>query len=426
GHVLVFNEEAHAKKEAYWDLKKIASNSEKIKTDPETIKSFEALIEDAVTRRMVADVPLGAFLSGGIDSSLVVALMQKNSLQKINTFSIGFGEKNYNEAQYAKAVAEHVGTNHHELYVSDQAALDVIPHLAQYYDEPFADSSQIPTYLVSKLAREKVIVSLSGDGGDELFGGYTRYIFASHYWKILSKIPAPLRSSLAFCLRLLKPQTYDQLPLKMPNIGNNVYKLADSLEARDPLSIYLSLVHLWPKPLDILNIQSENHNTLQNNLLANTSEFPVFFERMQLADQLTYLPDDILTKVDRASMAVALEARVPLLDHRVVERSWSLPLDAKIQGKVGKQLLRNMLYQYVPRTLIERPKMGFGIPLNAWLKGPLRAWAEDLLSPEQLSKSGLFKVEAVQNIWKSHLAGHNQQYRLWCVLMFQAWYSYWF
>lgn len=417
----------HEKTVQYWDLKTIAQHSKKETT---SVAEYEALIEDAVQRRMLADVPLGAFLSGGIDSSLVVALMQKNSFSKINTFSIGFKEQSYDEAPHAKAVAMHLGTEHHELYVSEQDMLSVIPSLSMIYDEPFADSSQIPTYLVSKLARQKVTVSLSGDGGDELFGGYPRYVFASYYENKLFKIPPFFRKKIGFLLKSIRPSVYERLSkwpfFKIQNLSWKVYKVADWALASSAMELYLSLIQLWSCPETILNpnIVSHSHGDASFRTI---KELPIFFETMQLMDQLYYLPDDILTKVDRASMSLGLEARVPLLDHRVIEKSWTLPLESKIIGTQGKQLLKQILYQYVPSSLIDRPKRGFGIPLNDWLRqstGPLREWAESLLNHQSLSDSGIFNVQAVRNQWERYLRGQEQPY-IWSVLILQDWIKTW-
>lgn len=393
--------------------------------DTETTDRLEALLMDAVGRRMVADVPLGAFLSGGIDSSTVVALMQAQSDRPVKTFSIGFHVPGYNEAEHAKAVAAHLGTDHTELYVEPSHALDLVPKLADWYDEPFADSSQIPTFLVSEMTRRHVTVALSGDGGDELFAGYNRYALGLKLSGPLDRIPHPLRRGGAAMLRMVSPQGWDRLAsllpaaLRRPQIGDKLHKLADVLDLNSD-AFYRRLISQWqePDPLLLSGI-SEHRNVLWEPEVQ--SRVPNFLDRMEYWDLLTYLPDDILTKVDRASMAVALEARVPLIDHRVVEFAWSLPQHFKIRNGTSKWLLRQVLFRHVPQSLVERPKMGFGVPIDSWLRGPLREWAEDLLSPARLEEGGVNPLP-VREKWTQHLSGsRNWQYPLWCVLMYQAW-----
>jgi len=398
--------------------------------DDAAINELDTLLRRAVGGQMVADVPLGAFLSGGIDSSTVVTLMQAQSKRPVQTFTIGFHEAGYNEAEHAHAVAAHLGTEHTELYVTAEQAMAVIPRLPALYDEPFADSSQIPTLLVSELARRHVTVSLSGDGGDELFGGYNRYMWASRIWRSLGWAPRPLRAALAGVLTSLPPTAWNGvfsgLSLFLPkrwryaNPGDKLHKLAGILAVRSPEEIYLALVSHWQQPANIVIGATEPATVLTD--ARQWADVPDFESRMMYLDQMTYLPDDILTKVDRAAMGVSLETRVPLIDHRVVEFAWQLPLSMKIRHGQTKWLLRQVLYRYVPREFIERPKMGFGIPLDVWLRGPLRDWAEALLGESRLRQEGYFHPGPIRQKWAEHLSGQrNWAYYLWDVLMFQAW-----
>jgi asparagine synthase (glutamine-hydrolysing) len=396
----------------------------------EAVDELEALLGKAIGQQMMADVPLGAFLSGGVDSSTVVALMQGQSSRPVKTFSIGFHEEAYNEARHAEAVARHLGTDHTELYVTADQAMSVIPSLPAMYDEPFADSSQIPTHLVSQIARRHVTVALSGDGGDELFGGYERYRMTSKFWNRLSKVPRPLRGVMARGLTSVSPRSWNKvasaihpiLPasarLSLP--GDKIHKGAGVLASASAAELYHGLASSWRDPASVVIGGSEPPTILTRDVpnLAGLSEI----ERMMAADLLTYLPDDILVKVDRAAMSVSLETRVPLLDHRVVEFAWRLPMDYKIRDGDTKWALRQVLYRHVPRSLIDRPKMGFGIPLGEWLRGPLREWAEGLLDEGRIRREGYFHPEPIRRMWAAHLEGSvNEQYRLWIVLMFQAW-----
>ena len=397
--------------------------------DTDATDALENLLSDAVRRRMIADVPLGAFLSGGYDSSLVVALMQKAASRPVRTFSIGFDESGFDEAQHAKAVARHLGTDHTELYVSPQAALDVIPKLAGIYDEPFADASQIPTYLVSQLARQHVTVALSGDGGDELFAGYNRYAQADLFRRRVGLIPVGLRKAGARAMRQVPPGVWDRLfglapdRLRLPAAGDKMQKLAD-VAASDPDEFYLRLVSCWQDPSNLVARAVEPMTAVADPRVA--SLVPDYVQRMQYRDTLTYLPDDILAKVDRASMAVSLEARVPLIDHRVVEFAWSLPQHMKLRDGQRKWLLRQVLYRHVPPALVDRPKMGFGVPIDQWLRGPLRDWAEDLLDERTLREAGLVEPGPVRVRWAEHLSGRrNWQYSLWAILMLEAWRRHW-
>lgn len=417
----------------YWSAREVARTGV---TDPfggteaDAIVQLDGLLREAVNLRMVADVPLGAFLSGGVDSSMVVALMQAQSRRPVDTFTIGFYEDGYNEAEDARAVARLLGTNHTELYVTPEEAMAVIPRLPTLYDEPFADSSQIPTFLVSELARRHVTVSLSGDGGDELFAGYNRYFWGRSIWQKIDWMPGSLKSLAAGGLRILSPMAWESLfqklgPLlpgsvKQRNPGDKLHKLADILVADSPEKMYLDLVSHWKDPASLVPDSYEPPTVLNDR--TQWEDLPDFTQRMMYLDLITYLPDDILTKVDRASMGVSLEARVPLLDHRVVEFAWRLPMSMKIKNDQGKWLLRQVLYQYVPAELIERPKMGFGVPIDQWLRGPLRDWAGDLLDAGRLKKEGFFRPEPITKLWREHLSGErNWQYYIWDILMFQAW-----
>ena len=418
---------------AYWSAAEIAQagTANRLADDPDTaLDELDTLLRDAVKRCMVADVPLGAFLSGGIDSSTVVALMQAQSTRPVRTFSIGFREAEFDESKHAAQVAAHLGTDHQALTVTPSEAQAVIPDLPRIYDEPFADVSQVPTFLVSRLARESVTVSLSGDGGDELFGGYTRYLLASKLERMVARVPRPLRLLASGAVRALPVEAWDGvfrianrlLPSehRYGQAGHKLHKLARVLAADDGPDVYRRLVSLWQEPASLVPGAVE-----PSTLETRPGDWPAlggFTEQLYLLDSLGYLPDDILVKLDRASMAVGLEGRVPFLDHRVVALSWRLPNTLKLRDGRGKWLLRRLLSRYLPEPLFERPKMGFGVPIGAWLRGDLRDWAEDLLSPSRLTESGQLDTQAVRRIWQQHLAGrHNWQYQLWAVLMFEAW-----
>lgn len=414
----------------YWDAREIAERGTLARNGHDFTDELEHLLEDSVRRRMISDVPLGAFLSGGIDSSTVVALMQKCSNRPVKTFSIGFDEPKYNEAPFAKAIAEHLGTDHTELYVTPKAALDLIPRLAEWYDEPFADASQIPTLLVAQLARRHVTVALSGDGGDELFHGYPWYQFGARLSGITGSLPLSARYVLAQLLTSVPTATWDTLSGVLPaarrpeRLGDRAHKLATwmTLPTRDLL--FREIRSLWSDPDILVPGATEPVEPVWTG--AMTSAAPDFLDRMALIDLVTYLPDDILTKVDRATMAVSLEGRCPILDHRVVEFALRLPRELKLASAESKIILKNVLARYVPRTLFERPKQGFESPIAVWLRGPLKEWAEALLDPIAMRADGLLNPEPIQQRWNEHQSGRrNWQYALWNVLMFQEWKTRW-
>jgi asparagine synthase (glutamine-hydrolysing) len=395
-------------------------------TPVEAVDELERLTKDSIKQQMVADVPLGAFLSGGKDSSTVVALMQSQSSQKIKTFSIGFNEDGYNEAIYAKAVAQHLGTEHTELYVPSNIAREVIASLPTLYDEPFSDSSQIPTFLVAQLAKQHVTVALSGDAGDELFGGYNRYKMTGDIWRKISLLPRSIRRLAAQGIEALTPQAWNSLCEYVPgtnrfvNIGDKLHKGAGIMASRSIDELYLGLVSFFSNPESLVISGREPDTLLTGNMPDLTGLDDV--QRMMALDLVTYLPDDILVKVDRAAMGVSLETRVPFLDHRIVEFAWTLPQSLKIRDGETKWALCQILYRYVPKELIDRPKMGFGIPIHDWLRGPLKDWAEALLDETRLKAEGIFYPAPIRALWKEHLSGHrNLGHYLWNVLMFQLW-----
>lgn len=417
--------------QAYWS---VAEAVEQGRASPfqgspaEAVDELESLLSASIKRQMMADVPLGAFLSGGIDSSTVVALMQAQSSRPVKTFTIGFNEEGYNEAVHAKAVAHHLGTEHTELYVPAPKALDVVPKLASLYCEPFADSSQIPTYLVSELARQHVTVSLSGDAGDELFAGYGRYTWTHRLWGRISRCPTSLRRMGAAAITSVSPGAWNGMlrplrpllpqALQVANLGDRLHKGAQVLAHQTQEELYRSLVSHWMQPAEIVRDGSEPATRL------TSGQFDALtgIEKMMALDAVSYLPDDILVKVDRAAMGVSLETRVPMLDHRLVEFAWRLPLDYKLRDSTSKWVLRQLLYRHVPKALIERPKMGFGVPLDMWLRTSLKDWAEALLDESRLRREGFFDPAPIRRKWQEHLSGsRNWHYQLWDVLMFQAW-----
>lgn len=417
----------------YWSLNKVVEQglANPFIGGPEAaVDALEEQLKKSVADQMLADVPLGAFLSGGVDSSTIVALMQAQSDMPVRTFTLGFNEPGYNEAEHAKAVAKHLGTAHTELYVQPDDALSVIPNLANMYCEPFADSSQIPTFLVSQLAKQHVSVALSGDAGDELFGGYNRYMAAQKVWGPVQKMPSFVRRLAAGGLRSLSPNSWDKLfefakpilpkKLQLSIPGEKARKLSEVLTLSSGEAFYRQLTSHWTDPASVV-INGQEPITL----LTDPSAWPktdCLEHAMMAMDAQTYMSDDILVKVDRAAMASSLETRTPMLDHRVVELAWKMPLEYKIRNGQGKWVLRQVLYKYVPKDLIERPKAGFGIPLASWLRGPLREWAEALLDEKRLRQEGYFHPAPIRTMWLEHLSGKkNWQYHLWNILMFQAW-----
>ena len=430
GEIVSIGSDGKAHHRQYWTLSDVAAAglADPFRgSDADAEAELHALLADAVSGQMISDVPLGAFLSGGIDSSAVVALMVAARRGPVRTFSIGFPDIGFDESQYARAVANHLGTEHEELTVTAAEALGVVPQLADMYDEPFADSSQIPTHLISRLTRARVTVALSGDGGDELFAGYNRYALGHGLQGAVMGLPAGLRRAASAALRAFPGGAVDAIARMVPagwlppQPSDKLMKLADVLPL-DREAIYLRLISQCPDPAALTNGPPEHAVGLKWREDAGRE---LFLERMQLFDTATYLPDDILQKVDRASMAVALEVRPPLLDHRVVEFAWRLPRNMRIRGGESKWLLRRILDRHVPRQLVDRPKMGFGIPLASWLRGPLRPWAEDLLDPQTLG-GGFLDVSAVRKLWAEHVGGgRNWAYALWTVLMFEAWRRRW-
>jgi asparagine synthase (glutamine-hydrolysing) len=414
----------------YWNLRETVEAKSFEGSHADAVNAVEASLSKAIADQMMADVPVGAFLSGGIDSSTVVALMQKQSARPVRTFSIGFHEKGYNEAQHAKAVAEHLKTDHTELYLTADEMRNVVPRLPQMYDEPFADASQIPTFLVSEMTRKHVTVSLSGDAGDELFAGYSRHGFSQQMWDKISAVPKPLRSLFSGSVNampdglwnaaLALPRAFAPESQKRYFSASKLHQLADMVGTPNQMELYNRFISMGnPSTLlegvtEPISIQRDfaNWPNVKGGLAAQVAA----------VDAFSYLVDDILVKVDRAGMAVSLESRVPMLDHRFVELAFSLPLSMKLHDGQSKWALRQVLYKHVPRSMVDRPKQGFGVPLGAWLRGPLRDWAEAYLAPQVLTKHAPFNVAGVQALWKEHLGGdRDNSPALWNVLMFQAW-----
>jgi len=411
----------------YWSLNEMIESGARTRfaTEAEALATVDEALRRAVSRQMIADVPLGAFLSGGIDSSLIVALMQAQSSRPVRTFTVGFENPAFNEAPFAAAVARHLGTDHTELTVTETEAREVIPLLPEMYDEPFADSSQIPTHLVCKAARTNVTVALSGDAGDELFGGYNRYFWGPRIWKRLDWMPHPLRHGLGRAIAAVPVAGWGRIGTltggRVSRPGDKAHRLAARLrDVRTMDDLYRSLVSEWPGEAIVLGLSDMDQTLLDDPLPAALSDDAS--ARMMAQDMRSYLPDDILCKVDRAAMTVSLETRVPFLDPDVLAASARLPSQMKIRDGKGKWALRQILYRHVPRELIERPKTGFGIPVGDWLRGPLRGWAEDLLSEENLRRDGLIDPAPVRQAWVEHLSGRRDwTHRLWIILMLMAW-----
>ena len=420
----------------FWDLNKEIEYGlqDPIKDETEAVNSTEQVLSKAVKGQMISDVPLGAFLSGGIDSSSIVALMQAQSSKPVKTFTIGFDEMDFNEASHASAVAQHIGTEHNEIFLTDDDARAVIPKLPWLYDEPFADSSQIPTHLVCRAAREQVTVALSGDGGDEMFGGYNRHIHGHKLWQTMSFTPSIMRSFIGQVIKTVPNNTWDKvgefynfiksgrtgisnLSLKMQMLGDR-FSFIKSFD-----DLYLNMISIWTEPEKLLKTNVQEPSSILNDEICKFgSEDPTI--KMIIQDIRTYLPDDILCKVDRASMGVSLETRAPFLDKDVIRLASRLPINMKIRNGYGKWALRKVLYRYVPQEIFNRPKKGFAIPLGKWLRGPLRDWADDLLSVERLISDDLFNTDVIRKIWNEHLSlKKDRSTMLWAILMFQAWNS---
>jgi asparagine synthase (glutamine-hydrolysing) len=419
----------------FWSLRAVAEDGllhPFSGTDVDAVQTLDHLLKTSVGRQMVSDVPLGAFLSGGIDSSLIVALMQTQSSRPVKTFTIGFSEKEYNEAQHAKAVSSYLGTDHTEFYAEPKEAMAVIPKLPKVYDEPFSDASQIPTCMVSSLARGFVTVSLSGDGGDELFGGYRRYSDSQCIWKLLKVLPSWLKQFAVKVIRLIPAEflqrflgwlaIFSRHEHWRGRVGDRLHKMAEIMNDFSAEEFYLYFISLWKNPAELLpSVQGFSFSPHWSEPLS-TLPTQDLYPKMMLWDSTTYLPDDILVKVDRASMSVGLECRVPMLDPRVIEFAWQVPLGMKLRNKKGKWLLRELLNRYIPREITDRPKMGFGVPLGAWLRDPLREWADDLLNPARLLREQFFNPAPITKKWTEHKSGQrNWEAYLWNILMFQLW-----
>ena len=418
----------------WWSLANVVRSgaSKPLINEAEALSSLECCLNEAVKQQSMADVPLGAFLSGGVDSSSIVALMQQQNSRPIKTFTVGFDEAGFDESPFARSVAKHLGTDHHEMRVNEKMAREVIPSLAWMYDEPFADSSQIPTYLICRSARQHVTVALSGDAGDELFGGYNRYFWGPRIWNKLNFLPLGARKLIGSALATVPIEGWNALGAPffgqgegVSRLGDKVHRLAERLSHVNNMdSLYFSLVSEWHDPGSLViaedfTLATEPASLVNDPLPCTDMEQPL---PMMYRDSMTYLTDDILCKVDRAAMACSLETRVPFLDHRVVELAWKLPLEMKVRGNIGKWALRQVLYKYVPKELIDRPKAGFAIPIGQWLRGPLRDWAENLINEERLKSEGYLRPSPIRQAWTEHLDGRrNHTSKLWAVLMFQAW-----
>ena len=437
GHILTIRDARHPlpPSTSYWSLSDVARaglESQFDGTDEDAVDELDRLLGDAVCRRLQSDVPLGALLSGGIDSSAVVALMQEKSSRPTRTYTIGFDDDAFDEASHAARVAESLGTDHTALHLTGEDARSLVPRLPYIFDEPLADPSELPTLLVSQLARRDVTVALSGDGGDELFGGYNRYVYGTRVLPRVDRIPRPLRLAVAAGVRCVPSGAWDRLAalstivpgLPASRVGERIGKLTHVMAASSVGDMYCSLLSAWQRPAHLAN----HHRTIDdvNASVLDAAEPVELLDRMMLADQMTYLPDDLLAKLDRASMAVSLEVRAPLLDHRVVEFSWRLPRRFKLRDGIGKWILRQVLYRRVPKAIVERPKMGFSVPIDRWLRGPLRGWADGFLNLTELRRAGLPNPTEIIRSWRDLQAGRAANgTRVWAVIMFQAWRARW-
>lgn len=433
GYILKINKKGEESFTQYWSGEKVKNKSNVLtncNNANDIVDGLDSILRKSIKRQMISDVPLGAFLSGGVDSSTITALMQEQSNVPIKTYSIGFDESSYNEAIFSKKVAQYIGTDHTEIYLTPSEIMSVIPDLPLIYDEPFADSSQIPTYLVSKLAKNHVQVALSGDGGDEIFGGYNRYHFTATMWGKLSKIPYPIRNIMSWLTNKVSPLAWNRIADYVgaskiwADMGTKIYKGSQVMSSKSIEEGYMRLVSHWNDPGLVVKNSQEPPTLLTGN--RPSFEGLSDIETMMMLDMLTYLPDDIMTKVDRAGMANSLEIRSPFLDHQVIDYALNIPMDLKLRHENGKYVtkwaLRKVLYKYVPKSLIERPKVGFGLPIGAWIRGPLREWAEDLLSKKRINEDGYFFYEPIRLKWKEHIDGKGSwEHSLWNVLMFNAW-----
>ena len=429
-HVETMNagEDLAKRMQLYWSLPEAVNKARENPvrdSEEEIIRTFEDKLSKATAQRMISDVPLGAFLSGGIDSSTITALMQKQSARPVKTFSIGFEEDGWDESSAAAKVAAHLGTEHESFVVTSQAAMDVIPQLPEMFDEPFADASQIPTYLLSKLTKSRVTVALTGDGGDEILGGYQRHTHIPALWNKISWMPLAVRRSMGnFALRVPQ-QAFDRLTA-YPQFGRRVHRMAQAVSQSDEKNLYASMIQVWPEGEGVVL-----GATAPLIPLDNPAMWPhglSLSEKMIYADTLSYRPNDLMVKIDRAAMAVALEVRAPLMDYELCEYSWRLPMEMKIRGLEGKWLLRRILEKHVPKALFDRPKTGFGVPLHQWLRGPLKAWGDDLLNIDALKKQNILNAELVAGRWQDFQKGRGGNANatdLWTALMFQAWYRRW-
>ena len=435
GHYLVLSENdlnnhSLLTSKAYWSLVQCATsgNSNQLIHNEKDIEiDFEKILKSSVKKQMISDVPIGAFLSGGIDSSTIVALMQSQSDHPVKTFTIGFNESEYDEAKYAKKIANYLGTNHTELYISPKEAMEVIPKLPNIYDEPFSDSSQIPTFLISQLTKQNVKVALSGDGGDELFCGYNRYLISKKFWNLLCLIPLPVRKILSSLIQTISPQKWNEISKFLPsfflqytNFGDKMHKGANVLKAETLNQLYYMLSSHWQNPTEVV-LRSKEPGTFLTEFKPHLKGLNSQ-EQMMVLDFISYLPDDILVKIDRAAMATSLETRTPFLDHKLIEYVWKIPHSYKLKKGQGKWILRQILNRYVPKSLTQRPKMGFGVPIDSWLRDPLRDWAENLLDEKRLRQEGYFNAKEIRNKWDQHLSEKmNWHYHIWDILMFQSW-----